>query len=229
MNTYNYVKKNHIQLSQDDIIKNFDDKQLVIKSQLALVLNIAKSFHNTSGIPLEDLFSVGLIGLTKAYDGYSSNNNAKATFTTYASLAIRNEIITFVKTNPIKNIISIPATYDSNKKTVQHHKVYPNSTFDEDYLKLMEPESHPEYNWAYETFKKKLIKLVERKFKEEEQIIFLNYAGINRKKLSFKEVANLINKSAETARQKYKRIIERIQQDKEFITLYKHFKDYNDE
>jgi len=50
-----YVNDNYIKLSQKEIINNFDNKDLIIKSQLPIVLKISNSFNLTTGVNLEDL------------------------------------------------------------------------------------------------------------------------------------------------------------------------------
>ena len=65
-------------------------KQLLIEHNLRLVVFIARRFDNT-GVGLEDLISIGTIGLIKAIDTYRSDKNIK--LATYASRCIENEIL----------------------------------------------------------------------------------------------------------------------------------------
>ena len=92
-------------------------KQLLIERNLRLVVFIAKRFENT-GINLEDLISIGTIGLIKAVGTYRRDKNIK--LATYASRCIENEILMHIrKTANQKNEISldepINMDYDGNE------------------------------------------------------------------------------------------------------------------
>lgn len=80
-------------------------KQKLIEHNLRLVVYIAKRFDNT-GINIEDLISIGTIGLIKAINTYKPDKNIK--LATYASRCIENEILMHLrKTSPLRNEISI--------------------------------------------------------------------------------------------------------------------------
>ena len=69
-------------------------KKLLIERNLRLVVFIARRFENT-GINLEDLISIGTIGLIKAVDTYKTDKNIK--LATYASRCIENEILMYIR------------------------------------------------------------------------------------------------------------------------------------
>ena len=69
-------------------------KQLLIEHNLRLVVYIARRFENT-GVPLEDLISIGTIGLIKAISTYRRDKNIK--LATYASRCIENEILMHIR------------------------------------------------------------------------------------------------------------------------------------
>lgn len=69
-------------------------KQLLIERNLRLVVFIARRFENT-GVNLEDLISIGTIGLIKAVDTYRRERNIK--LATYASRCIENEILMHIR------------------------------------------------------------------------------------------------------------------------------------
>ena len=71
-----------------------DAKQLLIERNLRLVVYIARRFENT-GINLEDLISIGTIGLIKAIGTYRRDKNIK--LATYASRCIENEILMYIR------------------------------------------------------------------------------------------------------------------------------------
>ena len=80
-------------------------KKLLVERNLRLVVYIAKKFENT-GVGIEDLISIGTIGLMKAINTFNTDKNIK--LATYASRCIENEILMFLrKNNRIKGEISI--------------------------------------------------------------------------------------------------------------------------
>ena len=80
-------------------------RELLIVHNLRLVVYIARKFEN-SGVGIEDLISIGTIGLIKAVNTFRPSKNIK--LATYASRCIENEILMFLrKTNNIRNEISL--------------------------------------------------------------------------------------------------------------------------
>ena len=71
-------------------------RQELIEHNLRLVVYIARRFENT-GINIEDLISIGTIGLIKAVNTYRSDKNIK--LATYASRCIENEILMYLRKN----------------------------------------------------------------------------------------------------------------------------------
>ena len=69
-------------------------RQTLVEHNLRLVVYIARRFENT-GIPLEDLISIGTIGLIKAINTYRLDKKIK--LATYASRCIENEILMFIR------------------------------------------------------------------------------------------------------------------------------------
>ena len=88
-------------------IKNGDEsgKETLIVHNLRLVVYIAKRFE-TAGAGIEDLISIGTIGLIKAVNTFKPDKNIK--LATYASRCIENEILMFLrKSSQLKNEVSI--------------------------------------------------------------------------------------------------------------------------
>ena len=86
----------------DDVL---EARQTLIEHNLRLVVYIAKKFDNT-GIGVEDLISIGTIGLIKAINTFKSDKNIK--LATYASRCIENEILMHLRRNSrIKTEVSI--------------------------------------------------------------------------------------------------------------------------
>lgn len=73
-----------------------DARQLLIEHNLRLVVYIAKRFENT-GAGLEDLVSIGTLGLIKAINTFRADKNIK--LATYASRCIENEILMYIRKN----------------------------------------------------------------------------------------------------------------------------------
>ena len=105
-----------------DILERLEEgdenaKQRLIEHNLRLVVYIARRFENT-GINLEDMISIGTIGLIKAIGTYKRDKNIK--LATYASRCIENEILMHIrKTSNQKNEVSldepINMDYDGNE------------------------------------------------------------------------------------------------------------------
>ena len=88
-----------------DNIKNDEAKCALIEHNLRLVAFIAKRFENT-GANIEELISIGTLGLMKAVSTFNKDKNIK--LATYASRCIENEILMFIrKTSAQKKEISI--------------------------------------------------------------------------------------------------------------------------
>ena len=75
---------------------NREAKSKLIEHNLRLVVYIAKKFDNT-GVGVEDLISIGTIGLIKAINTFNRNKNIK--LATYASRCIENEILMYLRRN----------------------------------------------------------------------------------------------------------------------------------
>lgn len=78
------------------MIDTEEAKNTLIEHNLRLVVYIAKKFENT-GVGIEELISIGTVGLIKAVNTYNSEKNIK--IATYASRCIENEILMFIRKN----------------------------------------------------------------------------------------------------------------------------------
>ena len=76
--------------------KEKDGRAVLIEHNLRLVVYIARKFDNT-GIGVEDLISIGTIGLIKAINSFNPEKNIK--LATYASRCIENEILMYLRRN----------------------------------------------------------------------------------------------------------------------------------
>lgn len=98
------------QKEEDLLIEKLSDgdlevRQTLVERNLRLVVYIAKKFENT-GIGIEDLISIGTIGLMKGVNTFKADKKIK--LATYASRCIENEILMYLRrSNKIKGEISI--------------------------------------------------------------------------------------------------------------------------
>lgn len=95
---------------EQEVLKKLEQKdeearKTLVERNLRLVVYIAKKFENT-GVGLEDLISIGTIGLMKGVNTFKLDKKIK--LATYASRCIENEILMFLRrSNKIKGEISI--------------------------------------------------------------------------------------------------------------------------
>ena len=93
---------------EEEMIKNIETEEardMLIEHNLRLVAYIAKRFENT-GANIEELISIGTVGLIKAISTFNADKNIK--LATYASRCIENEILMFIrKTSSQKREVSI--------------------------------------------------------------------------------------------------------------------------
>ncbi len=79
-----------------DTERRTEAREILIEHNLRLVVYIAKKFDNT-GVGVEDLISIGTIGLIKAINTFNKDKNIK--LATYASRCIENEILMYLRRN----------------------------------------------------------------------------------------------------------------------------------
>ena len=95
-------------------------RKMLIEHNLRLVVYIAKKFDNT-GVGVEDLISIGTIGLIKAINTFDPDKNIK--LATYASRCIENEILMYLRRNSKTKMEEEDAVYkdlenDAEKKVL---------------------------------------------------------------------------------------------------------------
>ena len=88
-------------------------RSLLIEHNLRLVVYISKHFENT-GVNIEDLISIGTIGLIKAVNTFNNSKNIK--LATYASRCIENEILMVLRKGASRSI-SLSASSSSGRET----------------------------------------------------------------------------------------------------------------
>ena len=158
--------------------KDKSAKDTLIERNLRLVVYIAKKFEN-SGVNIEDLISIGTIGLMKAINSYNLEKNIK--LATYASRCIENEILMHLrKNNKIKTEISIdePINTDSEGNDLSLGDIL--GTESDSIFKSIEEDDN----------KKVLLLAIERLNKREKIIMQLRYGFDGVEELTQKEVAD---------------------------------------
>ncbi|MBE6895736.1 MAG: RNA polymerase sporulation sigma factor SigE [Ruminococcaceae bacterium] len=174
-------------------------KNELIEHNLRLVVYIARKFENT-GINLEDLISIGTIGLIKAINTFRSDKNIK--LATYSSRCIENEILMFLRKNTgIKNEISIEAPlnvdWDGNELLLSDIL----GTDANEVSKNVETEAE------IDQLRKALLCLNDR----ERQIMSLRFGLIgNKREYTQKEVADMLGISQSYISRLEKKILEKL-------------------
>ena len=175
-----------------------DMKGMLVEHNLRLVVYIAKKFDNT-GIGIEDLISIGTIGLIKAINTFKTDRNIK--LATYASRCIENEILMYIRKNGnIRSEVSIDeplnTDWDGNELLLSdilggdEDSVYKNMEHDED--------------------RKTILRAIETLSKREQAIIKLRFGLENGKEKTQKEVADILGISQSYISRLEKRIISKL-------------------
>lgn len=191
-----------------ELLKRGDNKgrELLIIHNLRLVVYIAKKFEST-GIGLEDLISIGTIGLIKAVKTFCPDKNIK--LATYASRCIENEILMYLrKTTQHKNDISIdePLNFDSEGNELLLSDILGT---DED-LVIRGIENEVEI--------KLLLLEIQKLNPRERQIMEMRFGlGNYKKELTQKQVADIVGISQSYISRLEKRIIKRLKENLEKI------------
>lgn len=196
-------------LSRDeeaDLIARLEEGDEVVKSQLIernlrLVVYIARRFENT-GVGIEDLISIGTIGLIKAVGTYKPAKNIK--LATYASRCIENEILMHLrKTANLKSEVSfdepLNTDWDGNELLLSDILGTENDTV----MKPIEADVDRQLLGAA------LEKLDER----ERQIITMRFGLDGRPERTQKEVADQLGISQSYISRLEKRIISRLKKE----------------
>lgn len=185
-----------------DLENNEEAKQILAQRNLRLVVYIAKKFENT-GIDLEDLISVGTIGLMKAINTFNSDKNIK--LATYASRCIENEILMQLRrTTKIKTEVSIdePLNKDGDGNELLLSDIL--GTDGDITSKRIEDE----------TDRKLLRAAIERLSQREKEIMELRFgAKLEGKEKTQKEVADMLGISQSYISRIEKKIMKKMKKD----------------
>lgn len=176
-------------------------RQTLIERNLRLVVYIARKFENT-GIGMEDLISIGTIGLIKAINTFKTDKNIK--LATYASRCIENEILMYLRKNSnTKSEISIdePLNIDWDGNELLFSDVLGT---DGDII----------YRQIEEDVDKQLLGIALKKLSSREKKIMELRFGLNTgEERTQKEVADLLGISQSYISRLEKRIISRLRKE----------------
>ncbi|MFI3227329.1 MAG: RNA polymerase sporulation sigma factor SigE [Clostridia bacterium] len=176
-------------------------RQTLIEHNLRLVVYIAKKFENT-GINIEDLISIGTIGLIKGVNTYKLDKNTK--LATYCSRCIENEILMHLrKTSNIKSEISFdePLNVDWDGNELMLSDIL--GTDSDIVVKPIEDEAD-----------RSIVNLALTKLKKREQVIICMRFGLcGYTERTQKEVADTLGISQSYISRLEKRIIGRLKSD----------------
>ncbi|MBQ7595537.1 MAG: RNA polymerase sporulation sigma factor SigE [Clostridia bacterium] len=180
-------------------------REKLIVHNLRLVVYIAKKFENT-GVGVEDLVSIGTIGLIKAVRTFRPSKNIK--LATYASRCIENEILMFLrKTSQQKNEVSIDeplnVDWDGNELLLSD-------------VLGSEPDSINR-DIELEDEKNLLIRTIDSLDEREKTIMYMRFGLGGGREYTQKEVADILGISQSYISRLEKRIIKRLKKTIEHV------------
>lgn len=173
-------------------------RNTLIEHNLRLVVYLAKKYENT-GYDLEDLVSIGSIGLIKGINTYKIDKNIK--LATYASRCVANEILMFLRKNKRKKSeISLEDSLNYDAEGNELHL--------EDILGTDEDIVVKEFqdNQDKELLQKEIAKLTGR----DKEIMIMRYGLYNTKEYTQKEVADKLNISQSYISRIEKKVIRKL-------------------
>ncbi len=176
-------------------------RQTLIEHNLRLVVYIARKFENT-GVGVEDLISIGAIGLIKAVNTFDGEKKIK--LATYASRCIENEILMYLRRNSkTRSEISfdepLNIDWDGNELLLSD---------------ILGTEEDIIYKSIEEEVEKKLLFAAMEKLTNREKIIMQTRFGLfGQEEMTQKEVADMLGISQSYISRLEKRIIRKLQKD----------------
>jgi RNA polymerase sporulation-specific sigma factor len=176
-------------------------KQKLIEHNLRLVVYVAKKFASTD-IDVEDLISIGSLGLIKAVNSYKSDKNIK--IATYASKCIENEILMYLrKISKQKQVVSLdePINADGDGNELVLFDLLPSEGDcpQEDVEKMTEKEI--------------LWKVINKLNVREKEIMVMRFGLDGKDELTQKEVADSLGISQSYISRLEKKIVVRIKRE----------------
>lgn len=170
----------------------------LIEHNLRLVVFLAKKYENTN-VELEDLVSIGTIGLIKGINTYKGDKNIK--LATYASRCIDNEILMYLRKNKRKKgevSFEDSLSYDSDGNELRLEDI------------LGTESDIVTKNLDDETDKKLLTEEIEKLNERDRQIMVLRYGLMGYEEMTQKDVADLLGISQSYISRIEKKVIGRL-------------------
>jgi len=175
--------------------------EILIEHNLRLVVYISKKFENTN-IDIEDLISVGSIGLIKAVKSFDADKNIK--LATYASRCIENEILMHLrKTKKIKTEMSLDEPLNSD---LEGNELLLADILSTDYdivFKSVEKEVEKDLLWQV------ILKLPKR----EKEIMLMRFGLFGSEEKTQKEVADMMQISQSYISRIEKKILSKLKKE----------------
>ena len=170
----------------------------LIEHNLRLVVFLAKKYENT-GVDLEDLVSIGSVGLIKGVNTYKPGKNIK--LATYASRCIDNEILMFLRKNKRrKGEISFEDNLSFDSEGNELHLEDILGTDSDIVTKGLEEETN----------KKLLYEEIEKLNDRDKKIMIMRYGLYNSEEMTQKDVAELLGISQSYISRIEKKVIRRL-------------------
>lgn len=189
-----------------ELVKAFQEqndisaKSELIEHNLRLVMYIAKRFENKK-LDMQDLVSVGSIGLIKAVDSYKPDKNIK--LATYASRCIENEILMYLrKINKSLNDLSLDDTLvnDDEGNNLTLGEIIPDNKIAYEEIELKDQKSY-------------LIQSISKLSDREKLIMSMRYGLNGYEELTQKEVADYMNISQSYISRLEKKILHKLKRE----------------
>lgn len=189
---------------EEELLENIESQEVrssLIEHNLRLVVYIARKFENT-GINVEDLISIGTIGLIKAINTFKTDKNIK--LATYASRCIENEILMYLRKNQnVKTEVSIDeplnVDWDGNELLLSD---------------VLGTDTDVTYQGIEREVDINLLSLAMEKLSvREKKIMTLRFGLCGHKEKTQKEVADLMGISQSYISRLEKRIIKRLKKE----------------
>ena len=189
---------------EDDILSQINDRPVLrrtlVERNLRLVVYIARKFENT-GVGIEDLISIGTIGLIKAANTFCPDKKIK--LATYASRCIENEILMYIRKNQCmryETSLDEPLSADGDGNELLLSDVI---SGEDSVGKRIEDDEE----------KKVIARAIESLSPREREIIEMRFGLGGRKELTQKEVADRLGISQSYISRLEKKTIERLKEE----------------
>ena len=188
-------------LLEELAMNNEDAKTILIERNLRLVVYIAKKFEN-AGVNVEDLISIGAIGLIKAVNTFNLDKNIK--LATYASRCIENEILMYLRrSSRTKSEVSfdepLNIDWDGNELLLSD---------------ILGTDNDIVYNHIEEEVNRNLLVYALKKLSNrEKQIMEMRFGLISGREMTQKEVADKMGISQSYISRLEKKIIGRLRKE----------------